>query len=147
MEPLKIQIEVSLSEATIAALKDLMVSATLPSLVRAVPPGAVEKMAEAMKQAVSIAQAEPSPVTEIKAPETAPNPPKPKAEKPKKAEEPVPAEEVSELQLFEAVKAAQKVRGIAPKTVREVFKEFGISASSECPAERRKELLDRINAL
>lgn len=137
MEPLKIQIEVSLSEATITALKDLMVSATLPSLIQAVPPKAVEDMAEAMKRAVSTAQAEPQPAKKAEAP-------KPSE---KEAESPAPAEEVSELQLFEAVKAAQKVRGIAPKTVREVFKEFGISASSECPAERRKELLDRINAL
>lgn len=133
----KINFEVSLSEATITALKDLMVSATLPSLIQAVPPKAVADMAEAMKQAVSTAQAEPQPPKKAEAP-------KPSK---KEAENPTPAEDVSELQLFEAVKAAQKVRGVAPKTVREVFKEFGIASSSECPAERRKELLDRINAL
>ena len=140
----KINFEVSLSEATLNGLKDLLVSATLPALIKAVPPGAVKDMAEAMKQAVSTAQAEQSPTPATKVAET------PQKRAKQKAEEPVEApasDEVSELELFEAVKAAQKVRGIAPKTVREVFKEFGISASSECPAERRKELLDRINAL
>lgn len=130
MEPLKIQIEVSLSEATIAALKDLMVSATLPALLRAVPPRAVHDMAEAMRHAVSAAQTEQS---EQKPPEP-------------EAEAPVPAD-IPDLTLFEAVKAAQKERKVTPATVRKVFAEFGIETSSQCPQERRAELLARINAL
>jgi hypothetical protein len=140
MEPLKIQIEVSLSEATITGLKDLMVSATLPALLRAVPPGAVHDMAEAMKQAVSSAQAEQSPTPAVKAAETTQNAPK------KEAEAPVPAE-IPDLTLFEAVKAAQKERKVAPATVRKVFAEFGIETSSQCPQERRAELLQRISLL
>ena len=134
MEPLKIQIEVSLSEATLSGLKEIILAATMPSLVSKIDlHEAVSQAAQEEKKE----QAEPAPVKKAEVPKPAK----------KEAENPAPAEEVSELELFEAVKAAQKVRGIAPKTVREVFKEFGISASSECPAERRKELLDRINAL
>lgn len=140
MEPLKIQIEVSLSEATITGLKDLMVSAALPALIRAVPPGAVKDMAEAMKLAVSGTQAEQSPNPAAEAAETAQNAPK------KEAEAPVPAE-IPDLTLFEAVKAAQKERKVAPATVRKVFAEFGIETSSQCPQERRAELLQRIKFL
>lgn len=134
MEPLKIQIEVSLSEATLSGLKEIILAATMPSLVGKID---LQEVISQASQEEKKEQAEPAPVKKAEAPKPAK----------KEAENPAPAEEVSELQLFEAVKAAQKVRGIAPKTVREVFKEFGISASSECPAERRKELLDRINAL
>lgn len=134
----KINFEVSLSEATLSGLKEIILAATMPSLVGKID---LQEVISQAAQEEKKEQAEPEPV---KAPKT----PKKEAVKPvDEAEGPAPAEEVSELQLFEAVKAAQKVRGIAPKTVREVFKEFGISASSECPAERRKELLNRINAL
>ena len=130
----KINFEVSLSEATLSGLKEIILAATMPSLVSKIDlHEAVSQAAQEEKKE----QAEPAPVKKAEVPKPAK----------KEAENPAPAEEVSELELFEAVKAAQKVRGIAPKTVREVFKEFGISASSECPAERRKELLDRINAL
>lgn len=140
MEPLKIQIEVSLSEATITGLKDLMVSATLPALLRAVPPGAVHELAETMKQAVSSARAEQSPTPAVKEAVTAQKQPKPAAEAPAPAE-------IPDLTLFEAVKAAQKERKVAPATVRKVFAEFGIETSSQCPQERRAELLQRINLL
>lgn len=130
----KINFEVSLSEATLSGLKDIILAATMPSLVSKID---LREVISQAAQEEKKEQAEPQPAKKAEAP-------KPSK---KEAENPTPAEEVSELQLFEAVKAAQKVRGVAPKTVREVFKEFGIASSSECPAERRKELLDRINAL
>ena len=49
--------------------------------------------------------------------------------------------------LFDAVKAAQRERHVKPAVIRGIFAEMGIASSRECPQERRRELLDRVNAL
>ena len=55
------------------------------------------------------------------------------------------AAEVSDEVLRQAVRAA-KARASVPE-IREVFKQFGIEASSECPSERRAELKKSLDQL
>lgn len=54
---------------------------------------------------------------------------------------------IEDIVLFEAVKAAQRERHVKPAVIRGIFAEMGIASSRECPQERRRELLDRVNAL
>ena len=56
-----------------------------------------------------------------------------------------PAAEITDPMLSEAVQAA-KLRSGA-QSIRDLFAEFGIQSSIKCPAERRQELLDRLNTL
>lgn len=141
MEPLKIQFEVSLSEATLSGLKEILLTAAVPRIVGSIPPHAIGEIIRSLKGD----QATSETVQEAQSASPAPTPAK--EDKPvKTAENPSPAP-IPDLDLFEAVKAAQKERGVAPDTVRGVFKEFGITTSSECPQERRAELLKRINDL
>ena len=53
--------------------------------------------------------------------------------------------EVSDEMLRQAVREA-KSRASVPE-IREVFKQFGIEASSECPSERREELKKSLDQL
>lgn len=54
---------------------------------------------------------------------------------------------IEDIVLFDAVKAAQRERHVKPAVIRGIFAEMGIASSRECPQERRRELLDRVNAL
>ena len=59
---------------------------------------------------------------------------------------PAPApKEITDADLREAVMAV-KTAGNAAKA-KELFKEFGIASSRDCPQDKRAELLNRLNAL
>ena len=81
-------------------------------------------------------KAEPAqePVREEKAPQAAP-------ETTAQAE----TEEITDAALRKAVKAAKDQVG--GQSVKDLFGEFGIRNSSECPQERRSDLLARLNKL
>ena len=86
------------------------------------------------------------PVEEPK-PETvqSPTPAEKAAPAPQQAPAAPAQKEISDADLRLAVKAAKdKVGG---QSVKDLFGEFGIRNSSECPQERRSELLDRLNKL
>lgn len=79
------------------------------------------------------------PPDDAPAPAAAPAPEAPKAPA-------APAREIANTELFAAVKDAQK-RGAAAPAIREIFDEFSIASSRDCPPARRPELLARLNAL
>lgn len=58
---------------------------------------------------------------------------------------PDPSSAVPDAELRQAVKSARDRAGA--KAVREVFAEFGIATSIECPLERRPELVSRLETL
>ena len=66
-------------------------------------------------------------------------------EKPSGVPAAAPDGPVTDERLREAVKAAKDATSAAD--VRAVFKDFGIRASIDCPAARRRELLDRLTTL
>lgn len=146
MIEVKINFEVSLSEATLNGLKEILLTATVPALVGKFPPHVVtEVIKESLKACKPDCEAGEETVKAEA--EATPAPEEKPAKTPKKQQKAEAPKEIADLELFEAVKAAQKSRGVAPDTVRGVFKEFGITTSSECPQERRAELMERINAL
>ena len=53
--------------------------------------------------------------------------------------------EITDAQLREVVKAAKD--RTSTKSIKEVFADFGIKVSTECPQERRSELVDRLENL
>lgn len=131
MEPIKINIEVSLSEATIAALKGIFGAQVIPTST------VVNTMTE------KSAPAAPAPVgadpTGTGAEDDDDLPPA-EAFEPKK---PTPSEDDAR----QAVKAARS-RGVLAKTIKDFMRDtFNIASSVECPAERRQELIDGLNKL
>ena len=54
-------------------------------------------------------------------------------------------EEITDEQLRVVVKSVRDKS--TPAAVREIFAQFGIKTSIECPQERRAELVDRLNKL
>ena len=134
MEPLKINIEVSLSEATIAALKGIFGAQIIAA------PAKVEEPAPEPKKAAK--KAEPAPAPQ---PEPAPAPtvddddlPPSNAELAEKAAAAVP----TEAEMRAAIQATRK-RGVAAKTIRQYIHDtFGVETSVECPENRRQELID-----
>jgi hypothetical protein len=58
---------------------------------------------------------------------------------------PEKAEEISDEQLRQVIKSVRDKS--TPAAVREIFAEFGIKTSIECPQERRPELVARLNKL
>lgn len=133
MEPLKINIEVSLSEATIAALKGIFGAQIIAA------PAKVEEPAPEPKKAAK--KAEPAP-----APQPAPAPtvddddlPPSNAELAEKA---AAAAVPTEAEMRAAIQATRK-RGVAAKTIRQYIHDtFGVETSVECPENRRQELID-----
>ena len=148
MEPIKINIEVNLGEATLAVLGRLLTAAqNAPVAAQATP--VVETPAPAPKKAKKAAetpQPEPAPApapepavdeepVEDLPPDDAPDP------APKKAAAP------TEADARKAVKAA-KDRGVSAKIIREYMQtSFGIASSVECPEERRQELIEGLAKL
>ena len=59
--------------------------------------------------------------------------------------EPASAQDVSDEQLRTVVNNAAKI--VPPKHIRDVFKEFGISTSVQCPQEKRVYLLRKLEKL
>lgn len=149
MEPIKINIEVNLGEATLAALDRLLTAAqNAPVAVQAATE--VETPAPAPKKAKKTAetpQPEPAPTpapdpavdeepVEDLPPDDAPDP------QPKKAA-PAP----TEADARQAVKRARD-RGVSAKVIREYMQtSFGIASSVECPEDRRQELIDGLAKL
>ena len=148
MEPIKINIEVNLGEATLAALGRLLTAAqNVPVVTPAAPvaetPAPAPKKA---KKAAETPQPEPTPApapepvveeepVEDLPPDDAPDP------APKKATAP------TEADARQAVKDARS-RGVSAKVVRDYMQEnFGIASSVECPEERRQELIDGLAKL
>lgn len=135
MEPLKINIEVSLSEATIAALKGIFGAQIIAA------PAKVEEPAPEPKKAAK--KAEPAPAPQ---PEPAPAPtvddddlPPSNAELAEKA---AAAAVPTEAEMRAAIQATRK-RGVAAKTIRQYIHDtFGVETSVECPENRRQELID-----
>ena len=140
MEPLKINIEVSLSEATIAALKGIFGAQIIAA------PAKVEEPVPEPKKAAK--KAEPAPAPQ---PEPAPAPtvddddlPPSNAELAEKA---AAAAVPTEAEMRAAIQATRK-RGVAAKTIRQYIHDtFGVETSVECPENRRQELIDGLNKL
>lgn len=145
MEPIKINIEVNLGEATLAALDRLLAAghsapAEAPAAPQATVPAPAPKKA---KKAAEMPQPEPvqEPVTDDEPvedlpPDDAPDP------QPKKAA-PAP----TEADARQAVKSARD-RGVSAKVIREYMQtSFGIASSVECPEDRRQELIDGLAKL
>ena len=129
MEPLKIHVEVSLSERSIAALTTLLdrAGAVVPE----------NKPAGAVIPAIRPTTAPPRPEADQK-PETAGNEP------------PVDDLPIADEELLKATREAVarvKVAGGSPSLIREqIFSKYGISSSTQCPQESRAALLrDRQN--
>lgn len=130
MEPFKINIEISLSERSIAAIT------TLLDKSRAVVPAGAP--AEAVIPSIRPVAAPPRPEP-AKAPET------PEAAEPA-ADLPVADEEL--LAATRDAVARVKAAGGSPSIIREqVFAKYGISASTQCPEEKRAALLKDLNAI
>ena len=152
MEPIKINIEVNLGEATLAALDRLLTAghsapAEAPAAPQATAPAPAPKKA---RKAAEMPQPEPQPqpqgadpdgtgaedVVEDLPPDDAPDP------QPKKAA-PAP----TEADARQAVKSARD-RGVSAKVIREYMQtSFGIASSVECPEDRRQELIDGLAKL
>jgi hypothetical protein len=145
MEPIKINIEVNLGEATLAALDRLLTAghsapAEAPAAPQTTVPAPAPKKA---RKAAEMPQPEPvqepvvddEPVEDLP-PDDAPDP------QPKKAA-PVP----TEADARQAVKSARD-RGVSAKVIREYMQtSFGIASSVECPEDRRQELIDGLAIL
>ena len=139
MEPIKIQIEVNLGEATLDIIKTLA--------------GAPGRISEVAKQEAP--EPQPKKATEKKAkpapaPVAEPAPAEPVMEDlpPDDAPDPAPAKPTpTEDDARQAVKNARS-RGVTAKAIKDYMKEsFNIATSVECPAERRQELIDGLNGL
>lgn len=134
MEPIKINIEVSLSEATIAALQGIFSPKAAPA-----PAPASEPLPEPEKPAKKTKKAEPEP-----APAPAPvvdddDLPLSDAELAEQAKaKNIPTQE----EMRAAIQETRK-RGVAAKTIRQyIHDNFGVETSVECPESRRQELID-----
>lgn len=142
MDPININInvQVGLTEDTGRTLKELILRERAGA-----PSAATEKAAErktAAKESNTPAGTKKAPnraETAEKRPETAETGTDAKEND---AKEP---ETITDVALREAVKLAKNRTDV--KTVRALFNEFGIGASSECPNDKRPELLRRLTVL
>ena len=154
MEPIKINIEVNLGEATLTALDRLLTAghsapAEAPAAPQATAPAPAPKKA---KKAAEMPQPEPQPQPQPQgadpdgtgAEDVVEDPPRDDAPdpQPKKAA-PAP----TEADARQAVKSARD-RGVSAKVIREYMQtSFGIASSVECPEDRRQELIDGLAKL
>ena len=130
MDPIKINVEVNLGEATLTVLKNIFNT----SLVQAPTTEATKKREKP--------QTEPAPAPQPEAPATVEDDDLP----PNDAPDPV-RETPTEDDARQAVKAARG-RGVPAKAIKDFMqKEFNIASSVECPAERRQELINGLNNL
>lgn len=142
MDPININInvQVGLTEDTGRTLKELILRERADA-----PSAAAEKAAEretAAKESNTPAGTKKAPnraETAERRPETAETGTDAKEND---AKEP---ETITDAALREAVKLAKNRTDV--KTVRALFNEFGIGASSECPNDKRPELLRRLTVL
>lgn len=146
MEPIKINIEVNLGEATLAVLDRLLTAAQNAPVAAQATPVVETPAPKKAKKAAETPQPEPAPApapepavddepVEDLPPDDAPDP------APKKAAAP------TEADARQAVKDARS-RGVSAKVVRDYMQEnFGIASSVECPEDRRQELIDGLAKL
>lgn len=135
MEPLKIEIQIGLKDETISAMKQLLLASIA-----------------AFMETVNACQGTPAQTAEEPAPEEAPK----AEEKPAEAADDMPDfteafPEVSDKEIADVTRATVvrlREAGISPTIIRkEVFEKYGISQSTECPKEKRGQLLADLNAL
>ena len=139
MDPIKINIEVNLGEATLGIL-DKIVGAIQTGAPKVESP-APTPLPEPKSKAKPAPTPEPEPV-EAPASALAADDDLPPDDAPAPAKK-TPTEDDAR----QAVKAARS-RGVAAKTIKDFMKEtFDIASSVECPAERRQELIDGLNKL
>lgn len=133
-------VNVRLEEATMALIEKV-VYASAAAKVCAAKPDEVKNLCDALHEP----EAEAAPVQSAKPQQSETE--SEAAEAP--APEPVqaPAEDVDPELLFKAVRSAQRERHVAAQSIKSLYKEFGIESTKDCPAERRAELLSRLNAL
>lgn len=132
MEPIKINVEVNLGEATLTVLKNIFNT----SLVQAPTTEATTKKEKPQTEPA------PAPQPQPKAPATVEDDDLP----PNDAPDPV-KKTPTEDDARNAVKAARG-RGVSAKTIKDFMKkEFDIASSVECPAEQRQALIDGLNKL
>lgn len=164
MEPIKIQIDINLSEGARGVIHDLT-SAIGAAITLALTPEKRATIMENLKDAIlngDVAEAEAEQNTTRaritteeyeavqKSFEKRPQKDEPA---PEAAPAPAKAEPVTNATLFAAVRAAQKERGVAPDTIKAVYASFGeahnckITSSRDCPEDLRAELLKAIEAL
>ena len=129
MDPISINVNVTvrLDESTIRAL------------------GVLLNLCPSDRQALEEKPKEEAPAPQFAAPASqfAPNTQSPIADGPAPA--PEKAGEISDEQLRQVIKSVRDKS--TPAAVREIFAEFGIKTSIECPQERRPELVARLNKL
>lgn len=133
MEPIKINVEVNLGEATLAVLKNIF-NTPFTLATNNVATTKVEKPQPAPEPKVM--GADPAGTGAEDDDDLPPNDaPAPQMTTP------------SEDDARQAVKAARG-RGVPAKAIKDFMqKEFNISSSVECPAERRQALIDGLNKL
>lgn len=138
MEPIKINIEVSLSEATIAALQGIFSPKAAPA-----PAPASEPLPEPEKPAKKTKKTEPEPAP---APAPAPAPVVDDDDLPLSDAELAEQAKAKSIPTQEEMRAAiqeTRKRGVAAKTIRQyIHDNFGVETSVECPENRRQELID-----
>lgn len=134
MEPIKINIEVALSQPTLAVLEKLIGAPAVKTPTAAPEEAPKETKKEKNAQTAPQPDLQPAPVVE----DDDDLPP---------ADAPTPKKMPTEADARQAVKAA-KDRGVTAKAIRSYMQEtFGIASSVDCPEERRQELIDGLNAL
>lgn len=152
MEPLKINIEVSLSNGTLEALRRCVTAVTAAIITNHIAHG--EKIAEddakaAIAAAFNLVEGSEAENGAAQAPqneETEEAPAESGDAAPAAPEAPAAeARTYTDPELRAVVKEA-KTRTSA-QHVREVFAKFDIATSIDCPQERRAELVDALNAL
>ncbi len=140
MEPLKINIEVSLSEATIAALKGIFGAQIIAAPAKVEEPAPEPKKAAKKAEPAPAPQPEPAPAPTVDDDDLQPS----NAELAEKA---AAAAVPTEAEMRAAIQATRK-RGVAAKTIRQYIHDtFGVETSVECPESRRQELIDGLAKL
>lgn len=133
MEPIKINIEVSLSEATIAALQGLFGAKPTTTIAA---PAAEPKTAKAAPVKAK-PESKPAPVAVAEDDDLPPD----------DAPDPAPKKVPTEAEMRAAIKQTTD-RGVSAKTVRNYIQStFNVPSSVDCPPARRQELIDGLAKL
>lgn len=139
MEPIKINIEVSLSEATIAALQGIfnpLSCCTCAGATEEAAPAAEPKTAKAAPVKAK-PESKPAPVAVAEDDDLPPD----------NAPDPAPKKVPTEAEMRAAIKQTTD-RGVSAKTVRNYIQStFNVPSSVDCPPARRQELIDGLAKL
>lgn len=139
MDPIKINVEVNLGEATIDALRQIFSAPLFQPTAQTSAPSKPEKSEKPAKPTL---QPQPE-MTKTTGAENVDDPPPDDAPKPAPKSEPNP----TEADARAAVKEARD-RGVSPKAIKDYMKNaFGIATSVECPEELRAKLIEGLKKL